>query len=148
MITIPKNLEISGIAQLVPQGGEFLFGSLAGHLEIQGVRTQIHAAWPKQFSRFAEENPASPRAHEALFRAGENYSLIDSLARASETFLALILQYPWYAEIIAQDFEEAPVVKKPETEKKKEEIKLDFSLFRTYIINVTERFTNKPRREK
>jgi len=48
----------------------------------------------QQFSRFAEEYSGSPRAHEALFLAAENYAAVDSFARASEAYLTLILRHP------------------------------------------------------
>lgn len=47
-----------------------------------------------QFERLAETYPFSLRAPEALMRAGQNYERADSLHKASQLYLGLLLKYP------------------------------------------------------
>ncbi len=47
-----------------------------------------------QFERLAEAFPFSPRAAEALLRAGRNYERADSLTKAAQMYTALLLKYP------------------------------------------------------
>ena len=47
-----------------------------------------------QFKEYAETYPTSVRAPEALLKAGQNYGKADSLGKAEQAFLSLILKYP------------------------------------------------------
>ncbi len=47
-----------------------------------------------QFKEYASTYPTSVRAPEALLKAGQNYEKADSLGKAEQAFLSLILKYP------------------------------------------------------
>ncbi len=47
-----------------------------------------------QFTQYADHYSTSPRAAEALFNAAENYELLKDHAKASSTYMRLLLSYP------------------------------------------------------
>ena len=52
-----------------------------------------------QFLQYADRYGSSPRAAEALFKAAENYELLQEPAKASSTYMRLLLSYPQSALI-------------------------------------------------
>ncbi|MBN1481640.1 tetratricopeptide repeat protein [candidate division KSB1 bacterium] len=60
-----------------------------------------------QFERFAELYPSSPQAPVALLRAGENYEKADSLIRASNVYLAVLLKFSQSSIVDRAQFNQA-----------------------------------------
>lgn len=50
LMTMPKNLEISGTSRLQLEAGKRFFGLLSGDLHIEGIGTKINPVSPSQFS--------------------------------------------------------------------------------------------------
>jgi len=65
-----------------------------------------------QLHRLAEKYPQSIRTPEVLFRAGQNYERCDSLYKASQVFLSLLLKYPESALVDAAQFSRAKLLGK------------------------------------
>ena len=63
-----------------------------------------------QFERFSEIYPTSPQAPTALFRAGENYEKADSLSKASQAYLAVLLRYPQSAVVDKAQFNQGKLL--------------------------------------
>ncbi|MBN1466547.1 tetratricopeptide repeat protein [candidate division KSB1 bacterium] len=63
-----------------------------------------------QFERFADMYPTSPQAPTALLRAGENYAKSDSLSRASQAFMAVLLRYPQSAIVDKAQYHQGGVL--------------------------------------
>ncbi|MDZ7370480.1 MAG: tetratricopeptide repeat protein [candidate division KSB1 bacterium] len=57
-----------------------------------------------QFARLSETFPVGSRAAEALLRAGQNYERADSLTRAAQCYLGLLLKYPQSALVDQAQF--------------------------------------------
>jgi tetratricopeptide (TPR) repeat protein len=65
-----------------------------------------------QFERLANIYPFSMRAPEALMRAGQNYERADSLVKASQLYLSLLLKYPQSPLIDQAQFARAKLLAK------------------------------------
>lgn len=58
----------------------------------------------EQFHRFAEQNPANPKAAEALYFAGLSYFNINEYQKAKKELLYLILKFPDAPELDQAQF--------------------------------------------
>ncbi|MDZ7722581.1 MAG: tetratricopeptide repeat protein [candidate division KSB1 bacterium] len=65
-----------------------------------------------QFQEYADTYPTSFRAPVALLRAGQNYENADSLLKASNVYLSLLLKYPESNEIDQAQFSRAGLLAK------------------------------------